>query len=88
MANIEKILLPDVGDFDEIEVIEVIISVGDEVEKDDSIITLESDKATMEIPTSFTGKIKSISVNVGDRIAEGTVIAEIEVSETVAEESE
>ena len=88
VANIEKILLPDVGDFDEIEVIEVIISVGDEVEKDDSIITLESDKATMEIPTSFTGKIKSISVNVGDRIAEGTVIAEIEVSETVAEESE
>ena len=87
MANIEKILLPDIGDFDEIEVIEVIISVGDEIEKDDSIITLESDKATMEIPTPFSGKIKSISVNVGDRISEGTVIAEIEVSESAAEES-
>ena len=87
MANIEKILLPDVGDFDEIEVIEVIISVGDEIEKDDSIITLESDKATMEIPTSFSGKIKSISVNVGDRISEGTLIAEIEVSESATEES-
>jgi len=87
VANIEKILLPDVGDFDEIEVIEVIISVGDEIEKDDSIITLESDKATMEIPASISGKIKSISVNVGDRISEGTVIAEVEVSESAAEES-
>jgi len=88
VANIEKILLPDVGDFDDIEVIEVIISVGDEVEKDDSIITLESDKATMEIPTPFTGKIKSISVNVSDRISQGSVIAEIEVSESAAEKSE
>jgi len=87
VANIEKILLPDIGDFDEIEVIEVIISVGDEIEKDDSIITLESDKATMEIPTPFSGKIKSISVNVGDRISEGTVIAEIEVASSADEES-
>ncbi|MCK4710488.1 MAG: 2-oxo acid dehydrogenase subunit E2 [Gammaproteobacteria bacterium] len=84
MANIEKILLPDVGDFDDIEVIEVIFSVGDNVEKDDSIITLESDKATMEIPSPSTDKITSIGVNVGDRISEGTVIAEIEISESDA----
>ena len=84
--NIEKILLPDVGDFDDIEVIEVIISVGDEIEKDDSIITLESDKATMEIPSPVTGKVKSVSVKVGDRISEGTVIAEIESTETGASE--
>ncbi len=81
MANIEKILLPDVGDFDDIEVIEVIISVGDKVEKDDSIITLESDKATMEIPSPLAGKITLLNVNVGDRISEGACIAEIEVTE-------
>ena len=82
MANIEKILLPDVGDFDDIEIIEVIINTGDDVSKDESIITLESDKATMEIPSPFTGKIKSVAVKVGDRISEGTLIAEIETSPT------
>lgn len=80
MTNIEKILLPDVGDFDEIEIIEVIVKVGDKVDKDDSIITLESDKATMEIPSPSSGIIKSVIVNVGDRIAEGSEIAEIEIS--------
>lgn len=80
MANIEKILLPDVGDFDDIEIIEVIINVGDEVAKDESIIVLESDKATMEIPSPFGGKILSVHVKVGDRISEGTLIAEIEAA--------
>ena len=82
MANIEKILLPDVGDFDDIEIIEVIISAGDDVNKDDSIIMLESDKATMEIPSPVSGKIQSVAVKVGDRISEGTLIAEIETSES------
>lgn len=80
MANIQKILLPDVGDFDEIEIIEVIINNGDSIEKDDSIIILESDKATMEIPSPFSGNIKSVGVKVGDRISEGSEIAEIEVT--------
>jgi len=82
VANTQKILLPDVGDFDDIEVIEVIISSGDVIEKDDSIITLESDKATMEIPSPFTGTIKSVSVKVGDRISEGSEIAEIEAGDS------
>jgi pyruvate dehydrogenase E2 component (dihydrolipoamide acetyltransferase) len=81
LANTEKILLPDVGDFDEIEIIEIIVSKGDTIEKDDSLITLESDKATMEIPSPYSGEIKSILVQVGDRISEGTEIAEIEVSD-------
>ena len=81
MANIKKITLPDVGDFDDIEIIEVIINNGDRVEKDDSIITLESDKATMEIPSPYSGTIRSVTVKVGDRISEGTEIAEIEMGE-------
>lgn len=81
MATIEKLLLPNVGDFDDIEVIEVLINPGDTVEKDDSIITLESDKATMEIPTSYSGLIKAVKVKVGERISEGTEIAEIQLTE-------
>jgi pyruvate dehydrogenase E2 component (dihydrolipoamide acetyltransferase) len=83
VANTQKILLPDVGDFDEIEIIEVIISTGDSIEKDDSIIILESDKATMEIPSPYAGAIKSVSVKVGDKISEGTEIAEIDVSDSI-----
>jgi pyruvate dehydrogenase E2 component (dihydrolipoamide acetyltransferase) len=82
VANTQKILLPDVGDFNEIEIIEVIINPGDHVEKDDSIITLESDKATMEIPSPFSGRIVSVKVKVGDRVSEGYEIGEIEVSES------
>lgn len=82
MAKTEKILLPDIGDFDEIEIIEVLISAGDNVEAEDSIITLESDKATMEIPTPFSGVIQSVAVKVGDRISQGNEIAVIETAET------
>ena len=82
MAQSKKITLPDVGDFDDIEIIEVIIKTGDSVDQDDSIIILESDKATMEIPSPYSGTIKSVSVKAGDRISEGGEIAEIELAET------
>lgn len=75
MPESKTINLPSVGDFDEIEVIEVLIAVGDQVEKEQSIIMLESDKATMEIPSPFSGEVESINVKVGDRIAEGHAIA-------------
>ena len=86
MAKTEKILLPDVGDFDEIEIIEVLISAGDRVEAEDSIITLESDKATMEIPTPVSGVVQSVAIKVGDRISQGNEIAVIEI-ETAQSES-
>ena len=85
MADIESILLPDVGDFDEIEIIEVLIVAGDEIQAEDSIIVLESDKATMEIPSPFAGRVKALKVNVGDRISEGTEIATIEITNDVTE---
>lgn len=81
MANQKTIVLPDVGDFDDIEIIEVIVNVGDTINKDDSVITLESDKATMEIPSPYAGTIRSVNVKVGDRISEGAEIAVIDVAE-------
>ncbi len=86
MSNIETITLPDLGDFDEIEIIEILIAEGDTVALDDSIIILESDKATMEIPSPFAGMIKTLAVSVGDKIAQGSTIATIEVSGDVAGE--
>ena len=80
MADLTTIKLPDIGDFDDIEIIEVLVSAGDEVQAEDSIIVLESDKATMEIPSPLAGKITSVLVKVGDRIAEGSDIATIESS--------
>lgn len=75
---IEKIHVPDIGDFDSVEVIEVLVSEGDTLSVDDSLITLESDKATMEIPSPVSGKVVSVKVNVGDKVAEGDFIMEVE----------
>jgi pyruvate dehydrogenase E2 component (dihydrolipoamide acetyltransferase) len=73
----QDITIPDIGDFDSVEVIEVLIAEGDEVALDDSLITLESDKATMEIPAPASGKIESLTVKVGDKVAEGDVIGQM-----------
>jgi len=81
MSTIKNIELPDIGDFDEVEVIEILVSVGDKLEADDSIITLESDKASMEIPTPSAGVVSSISVNIGDKIKQGDVVVTLESEE-------
>ncbi len=82
MSNEKEILLPDIGDFDTVDVIEIAISVGDTINAEETIITLESDKATMDIPSPSSGTIKKLLVNVGDKIAEGAPIALIEESST------
>jgi len=81
MSKTIDIKIPDIGDFDDVPVIEVLVGVGDEVEKDQSLITLESEKATMEIPSPQSGTIKSLDVNEGDNVAKGAVIGTMEVSE-------
>ncbi len=78
MAKVTEVTLPDIGDFKDVEVIEVLVSPGDHVEKEDSLITLESDKASMEIPSPLAGTVKELKVKVGDRINEGDPIALIE----------
>ena len=73
-----EILLPDIGDFDSVDVIEIAVSPGDEVAVDDTLITLESDKATMDIPSPAAGIVKEIKVNVGDQVSEKALIAILE----------
>ena len=66
------------GDFDEVEIIELLVSVGDRVEREDSLITVETDKASMEIPSSDAGVVTSINVSIGDMIAKGGLILVLE----------
>ncbi len=82
MSEIKNIQLPDIGDFDEVEIIEILVSVGDTIAAQDSIITLESDKASMEIPTPVAGKVLDIHVALGDKIKQGDLILNIETTDT------
>jgi len=79
--SLMEIKVPDIGDFDAVEVIEVLVSVGDQVEQNQDILTLESDKAAMEIPSTHAGTVTKVSVAVGDKIAQGAIILTLEVSE-------
>ena len=80
MAEIKQILVPDIGDFDDIEIIEVLVAVGDEIDAESSLITLESDKAAMEIPSPFAGTVSELNVKVGDKISEGSLILSLSVA--------
>ena len=76
----QTILVPDIGDYSDVPVIEVLVKVGDVIEKEQPLLVLESDKATMEVPADAAGTITSIAVKLGDKVGKGTVIAEIEAS--------
>jgi pyruvate dehydrogenase E2 component (dihydrolipoamide acetyltransferase) len=81
MSSIKNIELPDIGDFDEVEVIEILVSVGDTIAADDSIMTLESDKASMEIPSPFAGTVTQININIGDKIKQGDSLISLEITQ-------
>ena len=78
MSNIVDIQIPDIGDFDSVDVIEVLVAVGDTVKAEQSLITVESDKSSMEIPSSHAGVVKTISVKVGDKVKQGSVIMQVD----------
>lgn len=80
MAELKQVLIPDIGDFKDVPVIEVLVKAGDAIRAEDSLITLESDKATIEVPSPYSGSVKELLVQVGDKVSEGSVIANIEVS--------
>jgi len=82
MANEENVLVPDIGDFAGVEVIEILVATGDSVQKEDSLITLESDKATMEIPAPASGVVGKIEVSIGDTIAEGDLVMWLQASDS------
>jgi pyruvate dehydrogenase E2 component (dihydrolipoamide acetyltransferase) len=75
----EQVLVPDIGDFDEVPVIEVLVAVGDTVAAEDPLVTLESDKATMEVPSPVAGKVAELKVSVGDKVSEGSTLLTVEV---------
>jgi pyruvate dehydrogenase E2 component (dihydrolipoamide acetyltransferase) len=79
-ANVVSVEVPDIGDFQDVPIIEILVSRGDEVALDDPLITLESDKATMDVPAPFAGVIRDVKVKVGDRVSQGTLLLELEPS--------
>jgi dihydrolipoamide dehydrogenase len=80
MAESKKILLPDIGDFQNVDVIDVLVNVGDQIKKDDSLITLESDKASMDIPSPEAGVVEKVFIKVGDKVNQGDEILSITTS--------
>src|SRR5690606_24732001 len=85
MSTIE-VRVPDIGDFEEVEVIEVMVSQGDEVSVEQSLVTVESDKASMEIPSSASGRVAELRVKVGDKVSEGSVLVVLEGEQEQAAE--
>ena len=88
MANSIDIVVPDLGDFSDVEIIEVLVSEGDRVAREDGLVTLETDKASMDVPSPEDGIIESISVSAGDRINSGDVIGRMSVGDAGSAEPE
>jgi pyruvate dehydrogenase E2 component (dihydrolipoamide acetyltransferase) len=84
MSKLIEIHVPDIGDYSDVPVIEVLVKVGDVIEKEQSVVTLESDKATMDVPSSHAGIVKEIKVKVGDLISEGALVLVVESSDAAA----
>ena len=70
----EKLLVPDIGDFEEVEIIEILVKEGDKISKNDPVITLESDKSSVEVPSAFEGVVDSINIKIGDKVSKGDLI--------------
>jgi pyruvate dehydrogenase E2 component (dihydrolipoamide acetyltransferase) len=78
VAELREVAIPDLGDVEEVDVVEVLVAVGDQVGHDDSLISLESDKATMDVPAPFAGTVREVKVKAGDKVREGSVILMLE----------
>jgi pyruvate/2-oxoglutarate dehydrogenase complex dihydrolipoamide acyltransferase (E2) component len=84
MSQTIELRVPDIGDFKAVPVIELLVSVGDTIAVDTALVTLESDKATMDVPSTAAGRITEILIKTGDQVGEGSLIARLEVAETSA----
>jgi pyruvate dehydrogenase E2 component (dihydrolipoamide acetyltransferase) len=87
VSETKQVLIPDIGDFRDVPVIEVLVKAGDNVKAEDSLLVLESDKATIEVPSPFSGVVKEVSVKVDDKVSEGTPVLEMDVSGRSSAES-
>ncbi len=81
MSKIIEVKVPDIGSFKDVEIIEVLVDAGFQIEAEDSLITIESDKSSMEIPSPLAGTVKQMLVKVGDRVSEGSALMLLEVAE-------
>src|SRR5437773_11877471 len=81
MGTAREVFVPDIGDFKNVDVIEVLVKRGDAVQPEQSLITVESDKATMEIPSPAAGVVKELKVKMGDKVSQGTPILELDAEE-------
>jgi pyruvate dehydrogenase E2 component (dihydrolipoamide acetyltransferase) len=88
MADSKEVKVPDIGDFDNVDVIEVMVEEGDAVEKETPLITLETDKAALDVPSPFAGTVKALKVSTDDKVSEGDVILTLEPSEAGSDEGE
>src|SRR5712672_608112 len=80
----QEVKVPDIGDFKDVPVIQVFVKAGDEVKAEDPLVSLESDKATMDVPSPAAGKVKELKIKVGDRVSEGRVILVLETAGAAA----
>ena len=80
MSDAQDILVPDIGDFDNVDVIEVLVAPGDTVEVESPLITLESDKATMDVPSPVAGIVTEVRIAVGDQVSQGSLVAKVEAA--------
>src|SRR5205807_8665552 len=80
----QEVQVPDIGDFKDVPVIQVFVKAGDEVKKEDPLVSLESDKATMDVPSPASGKVKEVKLKVGDRVSKGSAILVLETAEAGA----
>jgi dihydrolipoamide dehydrogenase len=87
MSQMVEVVVPDIGNFDSVDVIEVLVAVGDTIAKEDSLITVESDKASMDIPSSHAGVVKELKIAVGDKVAKGSLILLVETAAEAATET-
>src|ERR687886_1283615 len=88
MPDVREVTVPDIGDFADVPVIEVLVSPGDSVAPEDPLVTLESDKATMDVPAPFGGVVQELKVSVGDTVAEGTLLLSLAVDADQAASAE
>src|SRR3982751_618024 len=80
MAELKDVVVPDIGDFSDVPIIEVMVSPGDTVAEEDPLVTLESDKATMDVPSPFGGVVQELKVKTGDTVSEGSPLLTLEAS--------
>ena len=84
----QNISVPDIGDFKDVEVIEVLVKPGDQINKNDPVVTIESDKSSLEIPSPSSGEIKDLKVKIGDKVSQGSILATIENGQIISTHKE